>query len=79
MLPVSQHTPLLFCHRPLRDGDVVNIDVTVFLNGYHGDTSRTFAVGAPSPNVKRMIEANEEALQESIKVGRGDAYVCVKG
>jgi methionyl aminopeptidase len=31
--------------RPLEDGDVVNIDVTVYLNGYHGDTSRTFLVG----------------------------------
>lgn len=31
--------------RPLEDGDIVNIDVTVYLNGYHGDTSRTFLVG----------------------------------
>jgi methionyl aminopeptidase len=38
------------CHgipdcRPLEDGDIVNIDVTVYLDGYHGDTSRMFAVG----------------------------------
>ena len=31
--------------RPLEDGDLVNVDVTVFLNGYHGDTSQTFLVG----------------------------------
>jgi methionine aminopeptidase len=31
--------------RPLEDGDIVNIDVTVYLDGYHGDTSRTFLVG----------------------------------
>jgi methionyl aminopeptidase len=31
--------------RPLEDGDIVNIDITVYLNGYHGDTSRTFLVG----------------------------------
>jgi hypothetical protein len=46
----------------------VNIDVTVYLNGYHGDTSRTFFVGKPSPNAKRLVDANEEALQEAIKV-----------
>ncbi|RXM29060.1 Methionine aminopeptidase 1D, mitochondrial [Acipenser ruthenus] len=38
------------CHgipdsRPLQDGDIINIDVTVYLNGYHGDTSETFLVG----------------------------------
>ena len=31
--------------RPLEDGDLVNVDVTVFLNEYHGDTSQTFLVG----------------------------------
>jgi methionyl aminopeptidase len=38
------------CHgipddRPLQDGDIVNVDVTVYLNGYHGDTNATFYVG----------------------------------
>ena len=31
--------------RPLQTGDIINIDITVFLNGYHGDTSKTFLVG----------------------------------
>jgi hypothetical protein len=57
--------------RPLREGDIINIDVTVFLNGYHGDTSRTFYVGKPSPNAQRLVEATEEALQAAIKVTRG--------
>lgn len=35
----------LVCSRPLEDGDIVNIDITVYLDGYHGDTSRTFLVG----------------------------------
>lgn len=47
---------------------MINIDVTVYLNGYHGDTSRTFYVGSPTPNAKRLVEANEEALQEAIQV-----------
>jgi methionyl aminopeptidase len=64
--------------RALKEGDVVNIDVTVYLNGYHGDTSRTFHVGSASSRAKRLVEANEEALQEAIKV-RGlttSATVC---
>lgn len=31
--------------RPLQDGDIVNVDITVYLDGFHGDTSRTFLVG----------------------------------
>ena len=33
------------CSRPLQDGDIVNVDVTVYLDGFHGDTSRTFLIG----------------------------------
>eukprot|EP00878_Enallax_costatus_P022614 GHUV01024007.1.p1 GENE.GHUV01024007.1~~GHUV01024007.1.p1 ORF type:complete len:291 (+),score=70.52 GHUV01024007.1:617-1489(+) len=63
----------VMCHgipdgRPLREGDIVNIDVTVYLNGYHGDTSRTFYVGTPSPSTRKLVEANEEALREAIQV-----------
>jgi methionine aminopeptidase len=48
------------CHgipddRPLEEGDIVNIDVTVYLNGYHGDTSAMFNVGKQS--VRRLITA----------------------
>jgi hypothetical protein len=56
--------------RALREGDIINVDVTVFLNGYHGDTSRTFYVGQPSPNAQRLVEATEEALKAAIKAGR---------
>jgi methionine aminopeptidase len=35
----------MYPSRPLEDGDIINIDITVYLNGYHGDTSRTFLVG----------------------------------
>lgn len=61
------------CHgipdsRPLKDGDIVNIDVTVYLNGYHGDTSTMFYVGTPSPAAKRLCEATWEALEAAIKI-----------
>ena len=56
---------------PLRDGDIVNIDVTVYLDGYHGDTSAMFYVGEPSPTARRLCEATREALDEAIKVRGG--------
>lgn len=56
------------CRRPLCEGDMLNIDVTVFLDGYHGDTSRNFFVGAPRPNARRLVDATTEALQAGIKV-----------
>ena len=41
----SLHTNEPAASRPLHDGDIINIDVTVYLNGYHGDTSQTYLVG----------------------------------
>ncbi|KAK9816808.1 hypothetical protein WJX72_005301 [[Myrmecia] bisecta] len=60
------------CHgipdsRPLQDGDIINIDVTVYLSGYHGDTSRTFFCGEVSPEAKWLVEANKQALEAAIK------------
>ncbi|KAG6499769.1 hypothetical protein ZIOFF_039561 [Zingiber officinale] len=49
------------CHgipdsRPLEDGDIINIDVTVFLNGYHGDTSATFFCGNVDEDARQLVE-----------------------
>lgn len=52
---------------PLKDGDILNIDVTVILNGWHGDTSRMFWVGKPSIKAKRLCDATYNALMEAIK------------
>jgi len=51
----------VICHgipddRPLKDGDLINIDITCYLNGYHGDCSEMFCVGTPSPEGKRLIQ-----------------------
>ena len=69
--------PLTRTRRLLREGDIVNVDVTVFLESYHGDTLRTFYVGPPSPSTRALVEANEEALREAIKVGCGCVVVVV--
>lgn len=65
------------CHgipsqRKLRDGDIVNIDVTVILDGWHGDTSRMFFVGEPSVKAKRLCKITYEAMMlgiEQVKPG----------
>ncbi|GAX80185.1 hypothetical protein CEUSTIGMA_g7623.t1 [Chlamydomonas eustigma] len=61
------------CHgipddRPLEEGDIVNIDVTVYLNGYHGDTSSMFLVGPVSDEAKKLCEVTKHALDEAIKI-----------
>ncbi|KAI8539206.1 hypothetical protein RHMOL_Rhmol09G0163300 [Rhododendron molle] len=62
------------CHgipdsRQLQDGDIINIDVTVYLNGYHGDTSKTFFCGnSISDSAKRLVEVTEECLHKGIAV-----------
>ena len=55
------------CHgipgaRTLRDGDIVNIDHTVVLDGWYGDSSRMFGVGAIAPRAQRLIDVTYEAL-----------------
>ncbi|TVQ16131.1 MAG: type I methionyl aminopeptidase [Leptolyngbya sp. DLM2.Bin15] len=50
----------------LRDGDIINVDVTPTVDGYHGDTSRTFFVGEPSAIARRLVEVTEHCLQLAI-------------
>jgi methionyl aminopeptidase len=50
----------------LQDGDIINIDVTPILDGYHGDTSKTFFVGTPSAIAKKLVEVTEECLYRGI-------------
>src|SRR3990172_121393 len=63
------------CHgipgpKPLREGDIVNIDVTLILDGWHGDTSRMYGVGAISRRAERLIEVTFEALKRGIAAVR---------
>ena len=50
----------------LRDGDIINIDVTPILDGYYGDSSRTFCVGTPSPSAQKLVEVTKESLYRGI-------------
>jgi methionyl aminopeptidase len=57
----------------LLEGDVVNIDVTVILDGWHGDTSRMFPVGAIDPEAARLIDATHESMMRGIAAIRPGA------
>ena len=50
----------------LKDGDIINIDVTPLVDGYHGDTSKTFFVGTPSPKAKKLVDVTLECLKRGI-------------
>ena len=59
------------CHgipneKPLKDGDIVNIDVTLILDGWHGDSSRMYPVGAIPRRAERLIEVTHEAMMRGI-------------
>ena len=63
----------VICHgipsdKKLNDGDIINIDVTVILDGWHGDTSRMFFVGKPSIKAKRLVDVTYDAMMMGIEV-----------
>jgi methionyl aminopeptidase len=61
------------CHgipaeRPLKDGDILNIDVTLIVDGWHGDTSRMYYVGEVKRKAQRLVEITHEAMMRGIQV-----------
>jgi len=65
----------VICHgipddRALVDGDICNLDVTLFLDGVHGDTNATFPVGTIDPESARLIEVTRESLNRGIAAVR---------
>ncbi len=57
-IPSARHT--------LRDGDIINVDVTPTIDGFHGDTSRTFIVGHAEPEVRRLVDDTYESMRLGI-------------
>lgn len=51
----------------LKDGDIINVDVTAKFEGYFGDTSRTFIIGAVSSEVREFVEAARQAMEKGIE------------
>ena len=51
----------------LKEGDIINLDITTILNGFYGDTSATYPVGKISPQAQKLIEVTKKSLDLSIK------------
>jgi methionyl aminopeptidase len=61
----------VICHgipgpKPLKNGDIVNIDVTLVVDGWHGDTSRMYMVGEPKRKSERLVDITYEAMMAGI-------------
>ncbi|MEM9033327.1 MAG: type I methionyl aminopeptidase [Actinomycetota bacterium] len=70
----------VICHgipdsRPLEDGDIVNCDVTVYLDGVHGDHSETFLVGEVDERSRRLVDVTRESMYAGIGVVQAGAKV----
>ncbi|GAB3035036.1 MULTISPECIES: type I methionyl aminopeptidase [Oleiagrimonas] len=69
----------VICHgipnerKVLKDGDIVNCDVTVIKDGWHGDTSRMFIAGTPSVRAQRLVDVTWEAMMKGIEAVRPGA------
>ncbi len=70
----------VICHgipndKPLKNGDTVNIDVTVIKDGFHGDSSRMFLVGDVSPQAKRLCKITHECMMLGIEQVKPGAHL----
>ena len=54
----------------LKNGDIVNIDITVIKDGFHGDTSKMFHVGEPQTHTARLVETTQQCLYKAIEIIR---------
>ena len=68
------------CHgipndKPLREGDIVNIDVTLIVDGWHGDSSRMYNVGEVNRKAERLVEVTYECLMRGIAVVKPGAHL----
>jgi len=69
----------VICHgipsdaKVLKDGDIVNIDVTVIKDGWYGDTSRMYVIGTPSVMAQRLVDVTREAMFRGIRTVRPGA------
>jgi methionyl aminopeptidase len=74
----------VICHgipdaRPLEEGDIVNIDVTAYIGGVHGDTDATYCVGEVDEESRLLVERTHEAMMRGIKAARPGRQINVIG
>lgn len=59
----------------LKDGDILNIDVTTYLNKFHGDTNKTFLVGNVAPHIQKLVEVTYECMKAGIAQVRPGGHI----
>ena len=69
--------------RKICEGDIVSVDVGAYIDGYHGDSCKTFAVGNISDEARALMTSTEESLYEAIKIAKpgmriGDLSACIQ-
>jgi methionyl aminopeptidase len=69
----------IICHgipdtRALEEGDIVNLDISVYKDGYHGDLNETFLVGKVSESSKLLVKTTFESLQKAIEYCKPGAF-----
>jgi methionyl aminopeptidase len=74
----------VICHgipdsRPLEDGDIVNIDITAYIGGVHGDTDATYLVGDVDEDSRLLVERTHEAMMRGIKAAKPGRAINVIG
>ncbi|WP_293787175.1 type I methionyl aminopeptidase [uncultured Aeromicrobium sp.] len=74
----------VICHgipdsRPLLDGDIVNVDVTAYIGGVHGDTNKTYLVGDVDEESRLLVERTEECLRRAINAVKPGRQINVIG
>ena len=70
----------IVCHgipseKILRDGDILNVDVTALKDGWHGDTSRTFEIGEVSIKAKKLVKTTFEAMMKAISIVKENIHL----
>lgn len=68
------------CHgipgdRVLKDGDIVNVDITPQLNGYYADANKTFFVGTPGPDARKIVQVARQSLKAGLSMVRPDKRI----
>lgn len=59
----------------LKDGDILNVDVTTYFKGFHGDTNKTFFVGKVGPKIQKLVEVTHECLMIGINQVKPGAHI----
>lgn len=73
----------VICHgipdsRPLQDGDILNIDISLYHDGVHADLNETYEIGTVSEDKKRLIQAAYESLEKAIAIGEYNTFSLLK-